>query len=94
MAERSSPLDSSFGVSDQQCVGSSPDLVLTLVSLSKALKHLNASIGHKAIGPVCCAMHIKEPSYTYHKEKGFAPVFLAVAAECTAAPCNTIRRVS
>ncbi len=35
-------------------------------------------------------MHVKEPSYTYRKEKGFAPVFLAVAAECAAAPCTPL----
>ncbi len=33
-------------------------------------------------------MHVKEPSYTYCKDKEFALVFLAVAAKCTAAPCK------
>ncbi len=43
-------------------------------------------MGHKAVGPVCCVMHVKEPSETYRLEKGFALVFLAGAAECAAAP--------
>ncbi len=47
--------------------------------LSKALNHYCFVLGMecKAVGPVCCVMHQKEPSDTYHKEKGFAPVFLA-----------------
>ncbi len=43
-------------------------------------------MGFKAVGRVCCVMHVKEPSYTCCKEKGFALVFLAVSAECAAAP--------
>ncbi len=34
-------------------------------------------MGRKAVGPVRCVMHVKEPSNTIRKEKGFAPVFLA-----------------
>ena len=30
----------------------------------------------KAVGPVCCVMHVKEPRTLIVKEKGLAPVFL------------------
>ena len=30
----------------------------------------------KAIGPVCCVMHVKEPRALIVKDKGLAPVFL------------------
>ena len=33
-------------------------------------------MGRKAVGPVCCAMHVKEPRTLIVKEKGLAPVFL------------------
>ncbi len=39
----------------------------------------------KAVGPVCCGIHVIEPSYTYHVEKGFVRMLLAVAAECAIA---------
>ncbi len=43
----------------------------------------------KAEGPVYCVMHVKEPSALIAKRRGFAQVFLAVAAaECTTAPCK------
>ena len=49
VAERSSALDTSFGVFDLQSVGSSPGL--------------DTWMRHKAVGVcVCCVMHIKEPS--------------------------------
>ena len=51
--------------------------VAALVSLSKTLNHncFVLRMGRKAVGPVCCVMHVKE--------KGFAPVFLAwLAADC------------
>ena len=32
--------------------------------------------GRKAVGPVCCVMHVKEPRTLIEKEKGLAPVFL------------------
>ncbi len=52
-------------------------------------------MGRKAVGPVCCVMHVKEPTYTYSEVKGFAPVlFLAVAAECTAAPCKPLQDIT
>ena len=33
-------------------------------------------MGRKAVGPMCCAMHVKEPRTLIVKEKGLAPVFL------------------
>ena len=33
-------------------------------------------MGHKAVGLVCCVMHVKEPRTLIVKEKGLAPVFL------------------
>ena len=33
-------------------------------------------MGRKAVGPVCCIMHVKEPRTLIVKEKGLAPVFL------------------
>ena len=30
----------------------------------------------KAVGPVCCVMHVKEPKTLIVKEQGLAPVFL------------------
>ena len=42
--------------------------------------------GCKAIGLMCCVMRVKESSYTTSlKRMAFAAVFLAVAADCTAA---------
>ena len=53
-------------------------LVTALVSLSNTLNH-NCFIlwmGRKAVGLVCCVMHVKEPRTLIVKEKGLAPVFL------------------
>ena len=33
-------------------------------------------MGRKAVGLVCCVMHVKEPRTLIVKEKGLAPVFL------------------
>ena len=33
-------------------------------------------MGRKAVGPVCCVMHVKEPRTLIVKEKGLVPVFL------------------
>ena len=33
-------------------------------------------MGRKAVGPVCCVMHVKVPMTLTVKEKGLAPVFL------------------
>ena len=35
-------------------------------------------MGRKAVGPMCCVTHVKEPSALIEKEKGLAPVFLTV----------------
>ena len=59
--------------------------VAALVSLSKALSHncFVLRMGRKAVGPVCCVMHVKEPRTLIVKRRGFAPVFLAwLAADC------------
>ena len=77
MAERSSALDSSSGVVRMWV--RIPDWPVTaLVSLSKTLNHncFVLQMGRKAVGPVCCVMHVKEPRTLIVKEKGFAPVFL------------------
>ena len=52
--------------------------VTALVSLSKTLNHncFVLQMGRKAVGPVCCVMHVKEPRPLIVKEKGLAPVFL------------------
>ena len=52
--------------------------VAVLVSLTKTLNHncLVLRMGRKAVGPVCCVMHVKEPRTLIVKEKGLAPVFL------------------
>ena len=52
--------------------------VAALVSLSKTLNHncFVLRMGRKAVGPMCCVMHVKEPRTLIVKEKGFAPVFL------------------
>ena len=78
VAERSSALDSSSGVV-RMWVRIPAGSVATLVSLSRTLNH-NCFVlrikGRKAVGPVCCVMHVKEPRTLIVKEKGLAPVFL------------------
>ncbi len=76
MAERIRASDSSSGVSGQLSVVSSPGRD-TCVFKSKTLNHdcFVLQMGRKAVGPVCCVTHVKEPS-AHRKEKGFAPVFL------------------
>ena len=75
VAERSSLPDSSSGVSSRMWVRIP---VVTLVSLSKTLNHncFVLRMGRKAVGPVCCVMHVKERRTFIVKEKGLAPVFL------------------
>ena len=77
MAERSCVLDSSSGIV-RMWVRIPAWSVAALVSLSKTLNHncFVLRMGHKAVGPVCCVMHIKEPRMLIVKEKGLAPVFL------------------
>ena len=74
VAERSSLPDSSSGVSSRMWVRIA---AVTLVSLSKTLNHncFVLRMGRKAVGPVCCVMHVKEPMTLIVKEKGLAPVF-------------------
>ena len=77
MAEQSSQLDSSSGVVRMWLrIPAWP--VTALVSLSKTLNHncFVLRMGCKAVGPVCCVMHVKEPRTLIVKEKGLAPVFL------------------
>ena len=49
--------------------------VAALVSFSNTLNH-NCFVLRKAVGPVCCVMHVKEPRTLIVKENGLAPVFL------------------
>ena len=75
VAERSSALDSSYGVV-RMWVRNPAWLVAALVFLSKTLNHncFVLRMGRTTVGPVCCVMHVKEPRTL--KEKGLAPVFL------------------
>ena len=77
MAERSSALDSSSGVV-RMWVRIPVWTVAVLVYLSKTLNHncFVLRMGRKAVGPVCCVMHVKEPRTLIVKENGLAPVFL------------------
>ena len=48
-------------------------------------------MGRKAVGPMCCVMHVKEPSALIEKRRGSPrPVFLDVAAVCALAPCKPL----
>ena len=51
--------------------------VATLVSLSKTLNHncFVLRMGRKAVGPVCCVMHVKEPSTLIVKRRGLPRCF-------------------
>ena len=66
VAERSSALDSSYGVV-RMWVQIPAWPVAALVSLSKTLNHncFVLRMGRKAVGPVCCVMHVKEPITLY-----------------------------
>ena len=77
MAERSSAVDLSSGVI-RMWVRIPAWPVAALVSLSKTLNHncFVLRMGRKAVGPVCCVMHVNEPRTLIVKEKGLAPVFL------------------
>ena len=49
---------------------------VTPVSLSKSLNHCFVLwMGRKAVGPMCCVTHVKEPSSLIKKEKGGRPAF-------------------
>ena len=76
VAERSSALDSSSGVVGMWVrIPAWP--VAAFVSLSKTLNRncFVLRMGRKALGPMCCVMHVKEPLLIV-KEKGVAPMFL------------------
>ena len=77
MVERSSALDSSSGVV-RMWVRIPAWPFAALVSLSKTLNRncFVLRMGCKAVGPVCCVMHVKEPRTIIVKEKGLALVFL------------------
>ena len=74
MAERSSALDSSSGVA-RMWVRIPAWPVAALVSLSKTLNRncIALRMGRKAVGPVCCVMHVKEPRDTYRERGGACP---------------------
>ena len=77
VAEWLNALDSSSGVV-RMWVRIPAWPVAVLASLRKTL-NLNCLVlrmGRKAVGPVCCVMHVKEPRALIMKEKGLAPVFL------------------
>ena len=38
-------------------------------------------MGRKAVGPVCCVMHVKEPRTLIVKAKGLALVFRALSTQ-------------
>ena len=62
-------------------------------------------MGRKAVGPVCCVMHVKEPRTLIVKEKGLAPVFLdsclehptgivqSVYCKCLKGLCNLVTKL-
>ena len=75
VAELSSALDSSSGIV-RMWVRIQAWPVAALVSLSKTHNCFVLRMGCKAVGPVCCVMHVKEPRTLIVKEKGLAPVFL------------------
>ena len=71
VAERSSALDSSSGVARMWV----RIPAAALVSLSKTLNRncFVLRMGRKAVGPVFCVMHVKEPRTLIVKEKGACP---------------------
>ena len=74
VAERSSALDSSSGVARMWVrIPAWP----ALVSLSKTLNHncFVLRMGRKAVGPVCCVMHVKEPRTLIVKRRGLPRCF-------------------
>ena len=44
-------------------------------------------MGRKAVGPVCCVMHVKEPMTLIVKEKGACPGIYGMAAKCAEIIC-------
>ena len=74
VAERSSALDSSSGVV-RMWVRIPAWPVAALVSLSKTLNHncFVLRMVRKAVGPVCCVMHVNRTRDTYREREGACP---------------------
>ena len=74
VAERSSALDSSSGVV-RMWVRIAAWPVAALVSLSKTLNHncFVLRMGRKAVGPLHCVMHVKEPRTINGEREGTCP---------------------
>ena len=75
------PPNSNSVVSDQQSVGSNHTCVLRHLTIA-------SSFGWDIKPLVPCV--VQRTQCTYQKEKGFAPVFLAVAVVCAVAPCKPL----
>ena len=52
-----------------------PCVVIQSVNARKRLLIMSFGMGHTAVYPVCCVLHVKEPS-VYRTVKGFAPMVL------------------
>ena len=94
VAERSTALDPSSGII-RMWVWIPARLVMVLVSLGKTLNHncFVLRMGRKAVGPVCCAMHIKEPRTLIVKEKGACPGVSRVSCPGVSRVCVGFLRV-
>ena len=68
---------SNYGVSDKQCVGSSPSRDTCVLQM-----------GRKAVGPFWCVTHEKEHSALNIEKKRVRPVFFSVDAKCAVALCE------
>ena len=67
MPEQIRAKHSSSGVSDQQSVGLSPNRDTCVLNQDT---FMILRMGHKAVGPVCCVTHEKEPSALSKKRRG------------------------
>ncbi len=76
MADWSSALGSGSGISDQQSVGSSPGNDTCVLRQDTYHYCFVLQMGRKAVGPVCCAVHVKEPITLIIKTKGSLRSFL------------------
>ena len=77
VAERSSALGSK-----SRCCQNVPVRIPAPVSLSKTLNHncFVLRMGRKAVGPVCCVMHVKEPrTLIVKRERGLPRCFWILA---------------
>ncbi len=69
--------------------------VLTLVSLIKTLNHycFILPMRRKSLGPMCCVMHIQEPSTLILKRRSLPGCFLVwMAADCATTLCLPCRQ--